>query len=134
MERVSYVVIPALLGSLRYRLCLRVVSSSMGIILGISFLRYFDPCISWRDGTLKIHDGARNWMVPLCFVDNATHSADGWSVVVGAPEAPDNDVADILALTAPIHHSVREGAELPVMAGEGSGIVQGPIPPIISRR
>ena len=55
-------------------------------------------------------------------------------MVVGAPEASDNDVADILALPAPIPLSVREGAELPVMAGDGSGIVQGPIPPLISRR
>ena len=77
MECVSYAVVPARVGSLRFQLCLRVVSSSMGIILGIPFLRYFDPCISWREGTLKIYDGVRTWMVPMCFVDNATHSADG---------------------------------------------------------
>ena len=99
MECVSYAVVPARLGSLRFQLCLRVVSSSMGIILGIHFLRYFDPCISWREGTLKIYDAVRTWMVTMCFVDNGTHSAHGWPVVVGAPEACDPDVADLLALS-----------------------------------
>ena len=105
----------------------------MGIILGIPFLQYFDPCISWREGTLKIHDGVRTWMVPTCFVDDATHSADGWPVVVGSTEASDPDVADVLALSDPVPISARDGAELPAVADEAPGIVQGPIP-LSSRR
>ena len=67
----------------------------------------------------------------MCFVNNATHSADGWPVVVGAPEACDRDVADVLALSDPMPISAREVAELPAVADEATGIVQGPIPSII---
>ena len=103
----------------------------MGIILGIPFLRHFDPCISWREGTLKIYDGVQTWMVPMCIVDNATHSAEGWPVVVWEPEVSDPDVAEVLALSEPMPFSAREGAELPAVADETPGIVQGPIPTII---
>ena len=43
MDCDSYVVVLAVLGSLRFRISLPVVSSTMGIILEIPFLRYFDP-------------------------------------------------------------------------------------------
>ena len=46
MDCDSYVVVLAVLGSLRFRISMRVVSSTMGIILGIPFLRFFDPRIS----------------------------------------------------------------------------------------
>ena len=65
----------------------------------------------------------------MCFVDNATHSVDGWPVVVLAHEACDPDVADVLALSDPMPISARDGAELPAVADEAPGIVQGPIPP-----
>ena len=65
MECDSYAVVQARLWSLRFQVCLRVVSSFIGIILGIPFLRYFDPCISWREGTLKIYDGIRTWMAHI---------------------------------------------------------------------
>ena len=55
----SYVVVLAILVSLRFRISLRVVFSAMGVIWGIPFLRYFDPCISWREGTLTILRGCR---------------------------------------------------------------------------
>ena len=109
MDCVPYVVIPARLGPLLFWLCLRVVSSLMGIILGIPFLRHFDPCISGREGTLKLYDGVQTWMFPMCFVDNATHSAEGWPVVVGAPEVSDPDVAEVLALSEPMPFSAARG-------------------------
>ena len=67
----------------------------------------------------------------MCFVDNATTSSDGWPVVVGAPGACDPDVADVLAMSDPMPISAREWAELPAVADEAPGIVQGPIPSII---
>ena len=42
MDCDSYVVVLTVLGSLWFRIRLRVVSSTMGIILWIPFLRYFD--------------------------------------------------------------------------------------------
>ena len=51
-------------------------------------------------------------------------------MVTGAPEVSDLHVADVLALFEPMQFSSREGAELPVVADEATGIVQGPIPPI----
>ena len=68
----------------------------------------------------------------MCFVDDASHSADGWPVVVVAPEVGDPDVADVLALSDPVPISARDGAELPAVSEEAPGIVQGrPIPSII---
>ena len=54
MECVSYVIVAAVLGALSFPLSLRVIPSSVRVILGFSFLHHFNPRISWRAGTLTI--------------------------------------------------------------------------------
>ena len=52
-------------------------------------------------------------------------------MVVGAPEAWDPDVADVLALSDPMPISSCEWDELPDVADEAAGIVQAPIHSVI---
>ena len=54
MECASYVVVTAVLGVLSFPLSLRVIPSSIRLILGPRFLHRFNPRISWRAGTLTI--------------------------------------------------------------------------------
>ena len=54
MECAFYVVVTAVLGALSFPLSLRVVPSSIRVILGFTFLHQFNPRISWRSGTLTI--------------------------------------------------------------------------------
>ena len=54
MECASYVVVTAILGALSFPLRLRVVRSSVRVILGLPFLHHFNPRISWRAGNLTI--------------------------------------------------------------------------------
>ena len=63
MECASYVVVTAVLGALSFQLSLRVVPSSILVILGFPFLRQFNPRISWRAGTLTIEHGSESWCV-----------------------------------------------------------------------
>ena len=90
MDCDSYVVVLAVLGSMRFRISLRVVSSTMGNILGILFLRYFDTRISWREDTLTICRGDREWVIPMCAGDNTAQSAIGWPVLAGTAEISKN--------------------------------------------
>ena len=57
MEYASYVVVTAVLGALSFPLSIRVVPSSIRVILGFPFLHQFNPRISWRAGTLTIEHG-----------------------------------------------------------------------------
>ena len=66
MECVSYVVVTAVLGALSLQLSLRVIPSSVRVILGFPFLQHYDPRISWRDGTLTIVCGTGSWSVHTC--------------------------------------------------------------------
>ena len=123
MDCDSYLVVLAVLGSVRFRNSLRVVSSTMGIILGIPFLRHFDPRISWREGTLTICRGDREWVIPMCAVDNAAQSAIGWPVLAGTAEVSENTLEAISALAEEVPFEVRVGAQLPL----GSPVSSAPV-------
>ena len=68
MECASYVVVTAVWGALSFQLSLRVIPSSVRVILGFPFLQHFDPRISWRNGTLTISRGTDSWGVPTCLI------------------------------------------------------------------
>ena len=54
MECASYVVVTAVIGALSFPLSLRVIRSSIRVILGLPFLHHFNPRISCRAGTLTV--------------------------------------------------------------------------------
>ena len=60
--------------------------------------------MSWRDGTLTILRGDREWIIPMCAVDNAAQSAIGWPVLAGTEDASEDTTEAISALSddAPI--------------------------------
>ena len=60
MECASYVVVTAVLGALSSPLSLRVIPSSIRVILGLPFLHRFNPRISWRAGTMTIEQGSES--------------------------------------------------------------------------
>ena len=66
MECASHVVVTAVLGALSFQLSLRVIPSSVRVILCFHFLQHFDPRIFWRRGTLAIVCGTGRWSVPTC--------------------------------------------------------------------
>ena len=68
IECVSYVVVTAVLRALSFQLSLRLIHSSVRVILGFPFLQHFDPRISWRNGTLTISRGTDSWSVPTCLI------------------------------------------------------------------
>ena len=47
MECASYVVVAAVLWALCFQISMRVIPSSVRVILGFPFLQHFDPRISW---------------------------------------------------------------------------------------
>ena len=116
-------VVLAVSGFLRFRISLRVVSSTMGIIFWIPFLRYFDPRISWREGTLTICRGDREWVIPMCAVDNAAQSAIGWPVLAGTAEVSENALEAISDPSEEVSFEVRVGAQLPL----GSHVSSAPV-------
>ena len=66
MECAPYVVVTAVLVALSFPLSLRVVHSSIRMILGFHFLHQFNPRISWRAGTLTTEHGSRSWCLTTC--------------------------------------------------------------------
>ena len=103
-----FVRVTVVVGTLHLRLFLRVITTTLPIVLGYPFLQQFNPMINWKSRTVQITVGRKTHTMPVVQAFNALHvasSSDEHAVSLQAMQVAteESDVCTLVAESPPQH-------------------------------